>query len=72
MRSQDDIYMRKDTHQKKGRLDLRRAGEKHIPILPPVSRSNPKLTCIYPQVHCVLIPVLTKKIIEKAWMGSRT
>lgn len=57
--------MRKDMHQKKCNLDLLRAREKHIPILPQISRFNPKLTRTCPQVHYILIPVLIKTSLKR-------
>lgn len=57
--------MRKAVHQKRCDLDLPRAGKKHIPTLPQISRFNPKLTRICPQVHYRLIPVLIKTSLKR-------
>lgn len=67
--SQDDISMHKNVHQKKCNLDLLRAGKRHITTLIQISRLNPKLACIYPQIHYVLILILIKTSLKRLGPG---
>lgn len=67
--SQDDISMHMNIHKKKSDLDLLRVGKRHITILLQISGFNPKLTCICPQIHYVLILILIKTSLKRLGPG---
>lgn len=62
---QDDLYARKDRIKKVEYGASESQEKKHILILPQISIFNPKLTCIYSQVHHMLIPFFIKMSFKR-------
>lgn len=60
--------MRKNMHQKKCDLDLLRVGKRHITILQ-ISRFNPKLTYICPEIHYALVLIIIEMPLKRLGPG---